>query len=375
MVNTFNNCPPRNFDLSLSNELADLTDGAQAMAALIDKTDILLKLQKLNTIGYHDALLVKGHALRYQVRFIKDLGGKVRQLKEIEKMIEPYYMSPKGVYLYLQTLRQLRMCYQMGSMESQNQGLKVLQKAEKVYHDYVKANGGNQCWDCEHLLGISKVSDSKVESMLVYMWYQIASDLWEDYRRRGDLENANRYSMDTVRCVEYTMTERARLFTNFQILCFVIEVTLRTRRLKQLDHLLAGTMHHVVKYRRSLPESERHKVDFIQGRLSSAYAQWGLLVLGYSIEQWQQQWDFTAKFDNDSYETIKMFTEAGVETYAGQFPTELYENRVDLKIGHKRALSWGNRALKLISSSTEGAPFLATIQKSLACLKSMEGWI
>lgn len=317
------------------------------------------------------------------------------ELKKLIDAMESLKLRPEilGVYLaHVELFADISIEKGINSSESgkNNICIEILNRGITAYKDYYRLVNIKP-WNCMNILNLHSSSKDKISSLMKTHFK--GSDIINEvptryvnlnvllclvYKALNDHDSLFNLGLRTAKMAaqiqikkDFTCIER------FNIL-FAQLVTMYLNRsyLCQANHILAVAMYFLVEYRRSLQESQRHKVDMSQALISSSYTFYGLhLMEAVAPTVLAQKHGFIEPVPEFEPSCERLMETDGLKVYEKTFPTEYVVEEKKLHSIYKKTKLWLERTEQLneTGASNEASNALATaISKSWERLKLLK---
>uniref|UniRef100_A0A336MN27 CSON014488 protein n=1 Tax=Culicoides sonorensis TaxID=179676 RepID=A0A336MN27_CULSO len=270
------------------------------------------------------------------------------------KLLEPIKTSREAIYFYTDALNLYGLSHQLQNRPKE--ALKCFLEAENTYEEFKSvAKNAKEAMTALQIFGVTK--DFKIIWCLLTAHHYTHIFLYNCYESLNDDEMRLKYVMLSVKAkISIELSEQGKENMKYHKLvpncANEINFLIRKLQFAQVNHLLAGFMHHLVQYRRSLPEERRTEVNHVQGMVSVWFAQWAFVLLNYSFMKLSggEKEDSQINYDYMGFEVLMV---PGVEVYEHQFPCMELHSYSELRKTFKKGKAWCQRALDLIGSDAK----------------------
>lgn len=317
--------------------------------------DLIMKIEALGQLGEQNneekvkLTVLKAYALLSKT-FNVGYGSKRQEVYEqILILLKNYADKPVGFDAYISTL--ISYSYFLSREHKCAEAVEIAEKAERVLECYRKQYGERPM----HLLDIcgGRAKES-IKRDLEATYIEFGFCFWEALEKSTDIAKQAKYVCRAIHWqfifAYVPQNDAEKIFKYYPIMLLklpkMIETMLILRRFKQLDHILAISMYHLVKARRSLPIDQRNELELVQGRVCVLFARWGCQIILSSINYIRQR--PVQAIDNVTFEEITGLVEPGVKDYEHQFPVEPMTSKDDIKAAFKHVKSWKKRAFQML---------------------------
>lgn len=270
--------------------------------------------------------------------------------EKVISLLEPIKLQPEAIYLYLSSLN-IRGEYFIDHDE-QDKAIQYLKKAEETHEEF-KATGTAEAMTEFQIFGMINKTPDEV-NYLLGAFDAIMISLYKFSVKFNNHEMQLKYVMPSIKAKfrYHPIFSHIRAATNFDTLVIRILPEIRflttTYHFPQVNHLLAVLMYQLIKYKRSLPEEEKHFVLKIQGLLSYRYACWAYEIIQYSITTLEDKTFSESHPINTEVFCFDELMETGVQNYVNQFPCEPILTHKELKKAVKQGKAWCKRTVDLL---------------------------
>lgn len=332
-------------DATYRKALIKRANGKNDVEKLVAKVDQWCALQEPGTYDYVTGKIMKAAALRYKCTFDADmeLTQCLAILDEAFTLAEPFVGSADGFRVCVNILIfSHELCRSSFLVDKAKERLTKAKEIFDKYHAMYK----DASWNLETIFTGQAFSNPEAK---IYLKDLVSFQLMINCTTKGD-KKILPHVVPAIRYMETVLTP-AREYSTISFVCCFLETLLLNNNFKQLDHCLAGVMFRTVKYRRSLPESERRKVSTMQARVAMYFTMWGAIIAYTSIQRFRT--GELHPINNEPYEEIQTFKEPGVQVYAHQFPINLVATPEEVVPIIKRVKAWDKRTAELFAEGDE----------------------
>ncbi|XP_063697451.1 uncharacterized protein LOC134828403 [Culicoides brevitarsis] len=263
-------------------------------------------------------------------------------MKSVE-ILEEIRLEPVAVYFYVDALNTLGTCY---LFKNPQKAVDYLSKAESTYNSFLK-----KVPDAKEAFTPYKLFD--VPREIKTLWCLLMAHHYTSiflFAAWSNVKNDSmklKYAMPSIRAkISIDKSENQGIYViNNTMPAMVEEINCLIKNLHfaQVNHLLAGFMNNLVQYRRSLPEDERHKVDFAQSLVSLAYGSWAYELVHTSFLVLTDALELEETPEMSFYAFDDLMT-GEYTTYEHQFSCELLQSVKKLKSAIRKGKQWTRRA-------------------------------